>query len=86
MRIRPEVRAEAAAWLCAVRLNLAILAGRRRVENVYLQVDAGILDERAYGRIGFGFYRTQFSGEVWERTQRIFDPDFVAFFEERIAN
>ncbi len=88
VRIRPEVRAEAAAWLFAVRLNLAILAlaGLRRVENVYLQVDAGILDERAYGRIGFGFYRTQFSGEVWKRNQRIFDPDFVAFFEERMAN
>ncbi len=35
------------------QLSMAVTAGLRRVENIYLQVQNGVLDEDAFNRIGF---------------------------------
>jgi len=66
------------------RLGMTVMAGLRRFENVYLQVQAGILDTGAFGRIGFDFYRTRFSRETWQTLKAAFDPDFVRFVDEAL--
>ena len=35
-----------------MRLYMTIMTGLRRVENIFLQIEDGILDDRAFDRIG----------------------------------
>jgi len=63
------------------RLSLAVMAGLRRVENLYLQVKAGVLDESAFRMVGLAFYRTRFSRQTWDALKAFFDPDFVDYLD-----
>jgi len=66
------------------RLTMAVMAALRRMENVYLQVQSGVLDPGAFDRIGFDFYWTRFSRETWAALRQAFDPAFARFFDERL--
>jgi len=68
------------------RLTMTVMAALRRMENVYLQVQTGVLDPGAFDRVGFDFYRTRFSRETWATLRQAFDPAFVRFFDERLES
>ncbi len=70
------------AW----RLRLATISGFRRLENVFLQIEAGVLEEEANTRIGFDFYRTRFSREVWAVVRGDFHPGFVRFLDDLLQS
>ena len=63
-------------------LDFLLLTGYRRVENIFLQYEDGILDERAFNRIGMDTYKTDFAIGTWEEFKSGFDEDFINFFEE----
>ena len=64
-----------------MRLYMTIMTGLRRVENIFLQIEDGILDDRAFDRIGLSFYRSNYGREIWEANKQFFDREFVPFFE-----
>ena len=65
-----------------MQLFLTVMTGLRRVENIFLQLEDNILDERAFDRIGLSFYRSNYSREIWEANKQFFDRKFVPFFEK----
>ena len=90
----PELGQQGSAWLDAgedetldcrtTRFCGFIFATLRFHENVFLQVQEGILDESAmlsYSYLEAPAYRSPFFAQFWPTTRRRFDPDFVAAFE-----
>ena len=69
-----------------MRLYMTIMTGLRRVENIFLQIEDGILDDRAFDRIGLSFYRSNYGQEIWQANKQFFDRQFVPFFEELLKN
>ena len=65
-----------------MQLFLTVMTGLRRVENIFLQLEENILDERAFERIGLSFYRSNYGREIWENNKQFFDRRFVPFFEK----
>ncbi|MGY8751272.1 MAG: hypothetical protein ACKVKJ_04495 [Fidelibacterota bacterium] len=65
-----------------MQLFMTVLTGLRRVENIYLQIEDNILDDRAFDRIGLSFYRSKYGRQIWEENKQFFDRKFVPFFEE----
>jgi hypothetical protein len=62
----------------------------RRLENVYFQYREGLVDESAlqsYGFAAVGIFSTSAFRVYWidEDARAGFDPEFVAFLEQRIA-
>ena len=69
-----------------MRLYMTIMTGLRRVENIFLQIEDGILDDRAFDRIGLSFYRSNYGQEIWQANKQFFDREFVPFFEILLKN
>ena len=67
-----------------MRLFMTIMTGLRRIENIFLQIEDGILDDRAFDRIGLSFYRSNYGREIWQANRQFFDREFVPFFDEVI--
>ena len=67
-----------------MRLFITIMTGLRRIENIFLQIEDGILDDRAFDRIGLSFYRSNYGREIWQANRQFFDREFVPFFDELI--
>ena len=65
-----------------MQLFMTVLTGLRRVENIYLQIEDNILNDRAFDRIGLRFYRSKYGRQIWEENKQFFDRKFVPFFEE----
>ena len=65
-----------------MQLFLTVMTGLRRVENIYLQLEDNILDDRAFDRIGLSFYRSKYGRQIWGENKQFFDRNFVPFFEE----
>ena len=65
-----------------MQLFMTVMTGLRRVENIFLQLEDNILDERAFDRIGLSFYRSVYGRQVWEENKKFFDRKFVPFFEK----
>ena len=65
-----------------MQLFLTVMTGLRRVENIYLQLEDNILDDRAFDRIGLSFYRSKYGRQIWDENKQFFDRNFVPFFEE----
>ena len=63
-------------------LDLTVLTGLRRIENIYLQQLDGILSDKAFERIGLEFYRAQYARQSWEKYKTNFDSAFIDFFEK----
>ena len=68
-----------------LRLGMALRSALRRVENVYLHVQAGVLEPQALDRIGYAWYQTDFVRDYWEKAQNGFDREFVKFMSPKIA-
>ena len=67
-----------------MRLFMTIMTGLRRIENIFLQIEDGILDDRAFDRIGLRFYRSNYGREIWQANRQFFDREFVPFFDDLI--
>ena len=65
-----------------MRPFMTIMTGLRRIENIFLQIEDGILDDRAFDRIGLSFYRSNYGREIWQANKQFFDREFVPFFDE----
>jgi hypothetical protein len=69
-----------------LRLRLAVVAGLRRQENLYLQVENGALPSDALKNVSFSFYRNPFVRELWASDRQYFDPDFATYWDEILAD
>lgn len=64
------------------RVEMTLMALFRNLENVFLQVRTGAVDESALQSYGFrGGYDSAHFRDWWGRTRPGFNPDFVAAFE-----
>jgi hypothetical protein len=68
-----------------MRLVLAVTAGLRRQENLYQQVQAGVLDASALDNVSFGFYRNAFVRELWLANRQFFDDAFAEYWDVILA-
>ncbi len=68
-----------------LRLEMALRSALRRVENIYLHVQAGVLEPQALDRVGYAWYQTDFVRDYWESAQDGFDREFVKFMSPKIA-
>jgi len=65
-----------------ISLQMHVNAGLRRIENIYLQVQAGILDSSAFDQIAVSnYYRTNIARETWDMFGKYFDKGFISHFE-----
>lgn len=67
-----------------VRLEMAILVGLRRIENIYLQVEEGVLHKDALSRVGYTFYQNNFTREYWKGARADFDAKFRPFMDKKL--
>lgn len=81
-KLYDDVPREAFGPIDDMQLFMTVLTGLRRVENIFLQLEDNILDERAFDRIGLSFYRSKYGRKIWEDNQQFFDQNFVPFFKE----
>tara|TARA_B110000196_G_C21077048_1_gene630492 strand:+ start:874 stop:1320 length:447 start_codon:yes stop_codon:yes gene_type:complete len=81
-KLYDDVPREAFGPIDDMQLFMTVLTGLRRVENIFLQLEDNILDERAFDRIGLSFYRSKYGRQIWEDNQQFFDQSFVPFFKE----
>ena len=64
-----------------LRLRLVVVAGLRRQENLYLQVQNGTLPAAALQNVSFSFYRNAFVRELWASDREYFDPEFARYWD-----
>lgn len=64
-----------------MRLNLAVVAGLRRQENLYLQVKSGVLPEESLRNVSFTFYRNAFVREHWSVNRGVYDQGFAEYWD-----
>ena len=69
-------------WL---KLGMALRSAIRRVENIYLHVENGVLEPEALERVGYGWYQTEFGRFYWRNARDGFDQGFAEFFDKKIA-
>lgn len=67
------------------RLRFAMNAGLRRIENLYLQVQLGILQPSALRSVSVGLYQNDYVRELWQIARDQFDPDFAIYMDEVLA-
>jgi len=88
----PDLASAWRRWLAGEELNpdetemaaLTVNALLRNVENVFLQVEAGAVDESALISYGFGTasaWRSPNFPDHWNSRWSRYNPDFVAAFE-----
>jgi len=89
----PELTAAMVNWLTGQDMDSTerlmavstVIALLRNVENVFLQVQAGAVDESALVSYGFGGaggpFDSPFFAEYWAGTKGNYNPDFVLAFE-----
>ena len=65
-------------------LEMSLLSGFRRVENIWYQVEEGLIEERALTRIGYDPYITSIGIATWNKFRGGYDPAFVSYFEQQI--
>ncbi|HSH76548.1 MAG TPA: hypothetical protein VLA09_12740 [Longimicrobiales bacterium] len=62
-----------------------LFSGIRRAQNVYLQLNEGLISESAFehfrGPRGASIFRTPYFDTVWPEYRVGLPPDFVSFFE-----
>ena len=65
-----------------ISLQMHVNAGLRRIENIFLQVQDGILDPSAFNQIAVSnYYRTNIARETWNMYGKYFDKGFISHFE-----
>ena len=82
LALRDEISRNELSRADQLSVDLVIITGIRRVENIYLQYKNGILQGDAFDRIGMGSYRGDYAKETWKDWKNEFDKDFIEFFEK----
>ena len=82
LALRDEISRNELSRADQLSVDLVIITGIRRVENIYLQYKNGILKGDAFDRIGMGSYRGDYAKETWKDWKNEFDKDFIMFFEK----
>ena len=82
LALRDEISRNELSRADQLSVDLVIITGIRRVENIYLQYKNGILKRDAFDRIGMGSYRGDYAKETWKDWKNEFDKDFIEFFEK----
>ena len=82
LALRDEISRNELSRADQLSVDLVIITGIRRVENIYLQYTNGILKGDAFDRIGMGSYRGDYAKETWKDWKNEFDKDFIMFFEK----
>ena len=82
LALRDEISRNELSRADQLSVDLVIITGIRRVENIYLQYKNGILKGDAFDRIGMGSYRGDYAKETWKDWKNEFDKDFIEFFEK----
>jgi hypothetical protein len=67
------------------RYLVLVNAGLRRVENVFLQVEAGVLEASSLRQVGIPFYQERAARDVWEVVRSGFDPAFASYWDEALG-
>lgn len=80
-----QARREDLAIEDVIRINAVAVAGLRRVENTFIQVNEGILDPRSLQRTSSIIYGTQYFKDFWPSITYQFDPDFANYMDAYIA-
>jgi len=68
-----------------LRVDQAVRAQLRRVENVYLHVQGGALESAALDRIGYGWYTTPYILGYWQLARSGFDAEFADFMDKKLS-
>ncbi len=63
-------------------MDLVIITGIRRIENIYMQHKNNILGDDAFKMIGMDSYRSGYAIDAWKDWRSGFDSDFINFFEK----
>ena len=71
--LRDEINRQDLNRADQLSVDLVIVTGIRRVENIYLQYKNGILEKDAFERIGYGSYRGSFARSTWNDWKGEFD-------------
>ena len=82
LALRDEISRNELSRADQLSVDLVIITGIRRVENIYLQYKNGILQGDAFDRIGMGSYRGDYAKEAWKDWKNEFDKNFILFFEK----
>ena len=69
-----------------MRMNLVVGSGLRRIENIYRQVEDGVLDRQALKSITFSFYQNQYVRDYWALNREFYDPEFALYWDEALAD
>ena len=69
----------------AIRFSMFVVAGLRRVENVFLQVDQGVLNPTALGQVGMSFYQLRAAREVWALIRLDVAEEFTTYWDEALG-
>ena len=67
-----------------MRMDMAIRAQLRRVENIYLHVHGGALEAAALNRVGYGWYTIPYVKRYWDLAKSGFDPEFADFMDKKL--
>lgn len=67
------------------RYLVLVNAGLRRVENIFLQVETGVLDPKSLQQVGVAFYQEPAARDVWELVRPGFDPAFASYWDETLG-
>ena len=68
-----------------MRMRMAMNAGLRRHENLYNQVQAGILDRDTLTTVNLRFYGSPFAKGHWALVRTQYTPEFAAYWDEVIS-
>ena len=64
-----------------LRLRLVVVAGLRRQENLFQQVQNGVLPPESLQNVSFSFYQNPFVRELWVTDRQYFDADFAQYWD-----
>ena len=68
-----------------LRLRLVVVAGLRRQENLYQQVQNGVLSAGALRNVSFDFYTNPFVRELWVTDRQYFDSGFAEYWDDILS-
>ena len=68
-----------------MRLRMAMNAGFRRHENIYQQVQAGILNRDTLTTVNLRFYGSPFARGHWALVRTEYTPEFAAYWDGLIS-
>lgn len=67
------------------RISIVVVTGLRRQENIYLQVQAGVLEPEVLSSATFEFYKNPLVRELWQRRRKNYNQEFALYWDGVLA-